>query len=157
MLSIWLHSLKVNVLALVWPNAEPVPEPIEPPSDALPVLRKGDTGPAVVKLQELLPKWIDGDFGTTTDSLVKEFQRSQGLAVDGVVGEQTWAALLDEEPAPVLPTVPEGDWIHGITATWFGGSSETEKSAYAPYDRITATEISWRCRIGSRARCRPSR
>ena len=53
----------------------------------LPVLRKGSTGPAVVKLQELLPKWIDGDFGTTTEALVREFQRSQGLAVDGVVGE----------------------------------------------------------------------
>ena len=53
----------------------------------------------MVKLQELLPKWIDGDFGTTTDSLVKEFQRSQGLAIDGVVGEATWAALLDEDTA----------------------------------------------------------
>ena len=89
---------KSNVVALVWPNAEPIPAPIEPPADTLPVLRKGSTGPAVVQLQELLPKWIDGDFGTTTESLVKEFQRSQGLAVDGVVGEQTWAALLDEEP-----------------------------------------------------------
>jgi uncharacterized protein (TIGR02594 family) len=136
---------KSNVVALVWPNAEPVPAPIEPPSGALPILRKGSTGPAVVKLQELLPKWIDGDFGSTTDALVREFQRSQGLAVDGVVGEATWAALLDEEPA--LPSPPPEDlepsgWIHGITATWFGGLSETEKSAYAPYDRITATEIS---------------
>ena len=136
---------KSSVVALVWPYAEPVPAPIEPPSDVLPVLRKGSTGPAVVKLQELLPKWIDGDFGTTTDSLVREFQRSQGLAVDGVVGEATWAALLDEEPAPVPPPTEElepSGWIHGITATWFGGTSETEKSAYAPYDRITATEIS---------------
>ena len=120
MLSIWLHFLKSNVVALVWPNAEPVPDPIEPPSDALPVLRKGDTGPAVVQLQELLPKWIDGDFGTTTESLVKEFQRSQGLAVDGVVGEQTWAALLDEERRRLPPPAERG-WIHGITATWFGG------------------------------------
>lgn len=136
---------KSNVVALVWPSDEPIPAPIEPPADTLPVLRKGDTGPAVVKLQELLPKWIDGDFGSTTESLVKEFQRSQGLAVDGVVGEQTWAVLLDEEPAPTPPPTEElepSDWIDGITATWFGGSGETEMSAYAPYDRITATEIS---------------
>src|SRR5580765_2856159 len=37
---------KSNVVALVWPNAEPVPAPIEPPADTLPVLRKGSTGPA---------------------------------------------------------------------------------------------------------------
>jgi len=117
---------KSSVVALVWPYAEPVPAPIEPPSDALPVLRKGDTGPAAVKLQELLPKWIDGDFGSTTDALVREFQRSQGLAVDGVVGEATWAALLDEEPPPLPPA--EG-WNHDITATVFG-SYEGEQSAY---------------------------
>src|SRR6266576_595311 len=132
---------KSNVVALVWPSTEPVPEPIEPPADRLPVLRKGDTGKDVAYLQELLPKWVDGDFGTTTESLVKEFQRSQGLAIDGVVGEQTWAALLDEEP-PSPPPTPENGWIHGITATYFGGTSETEMSAYPPYDRISATEIS---------------
>src|SRR4029077_12616674 len=91
---------KSNVVALVWPNDEPIPEPIEPPADRLPVLRIGDTGKDVAYLQELLPKWIDGDFGSLTDSLVKEFQRSQGLEIDGVVGEATWAALLNEEPAP---------------------------------------------------------
>jgi peptidoglycan hydrolase-like protein with peptidoglycan-binding domain len=134
---------KSSVVALVWPTAEPIPEPIEPPADRLPVLRKGDTGKDVAYLQGLLPRWIDGDFGTTTESLVKEFQRSQGLEIDGVVGEQTWAALLNEEPAPEPGPEPEpGGWIHGITATFFGGSSETEISAYPPYDRITATEIS---------------
>jgi hypothetical protein len=105
------------------------------------MLRRGDTGKDVVYLQTLLPKWIDGDFGSTTEALVKEFQRSQGLEIDGVVGEQTWAALLEEEP-PIKPPAPATGWIHGITATFFGGSSETEMSAYPPYDRITATEIS---------------
>jgi uncharacterized protein (TIGR02594 family) len=133
---------KSNVVALVWPKAEPIPEPPEPPSDALPVLRKGDSGAFVLKMQELLPKWLDGDFGTTTESLLKEFQRSQGLQVDGVCGEQTWAALLNEEPPIPTPPVVDGDWIENITATFFGGSSETEMSAYPPYDRITATEIS---------------
>jgi hypothetical protein len=89
------------------------------------MLRKGDSGKDVVYLQTLLPKWIDGDFGTTTESLVKEFQRSQGLEIDGVVGEQTWAALLEEEPPPL----PSSGWIHGITATVFG-SYEGEQSAY---------------------------
>ena len=133
---------KSNVVALVWPRDAPIPPLPEPPADALPVLRKGDTGPAVVKMQELLPKWIDGDFGTTTESLLKEFQRSEGLVIDGVCGEQTWAALLDEEPAPPIVPMPVGDWIEGITATVFGGSSEHEPSAYPPYDPITETEVS---------------
>jgi len=117
---------KSNVVALCWPSAEPIPEPIEPPADALPVLRKGDSGPAVVKLQELLPKWIDGDFGSTTEALVKEFQRSQGLAIDGVVGEQTWAALLDEEP-PVVPLPPAGElpkFVATGKCSWFGGPDD---------------------------------
>ena len=117
-----------SVVALVWPKDAPAPPPIEPPADAMPVLRKGSTGKDVAYLQTLLPRWVDGDFGSVTDSLVKEFQRSQGLAVDGVVGEATWAALLDEEPVPPPPQ-PEGGWIHGITATVFG-DFEGEQSAY---------------------------
>jgi uncharacterized protein (TIGR02594 family) len=114
---------KSSVVALVWPKNEPIPEPPVPPPDTLPVLRKGDTGPAVVHLQELLPKWVDGDFGTTTESLVKEFQRSEGLEVDGVVGEQTWAALLHEEPP--TPSYPvEAQFVAEGTCSWFGGPDD---------------------------------
>lgn len=117
---------KSNVVALVWPTDEPVPAPIEPPADALPVLRKGSTGAAVVKLQELLPKEIDGIFGSTTEALVKSYQRIEGLDDDGIVGPDTWAALLDEEPPPPLPSA---GWVHDVTATIFG-SYEGEESAY---------------------------
>jgi uncharacterized protein (TIGR02594 family) len=111
---------KSNVVALVWPKAEPIPTPIDPPSDQLPTLRKGDTGPDVIRLQTLLPKWIDGDFGETTESLVKEFQRAEGLEIDGVVGEQTWAALLNEEPGPEPVVV---NTIKG-KVSWFGGPKD---------------------------------
>jgi peptidoglycan hydrolase-like protein with peptidoglycan-binding domain len=36
----------------------------------------------------------DGVFGSFTQALVKQFQKDQGLAADGVVGPVTWAALL---------------------------------------------------------------
>ena len=114
---------KSNVIALVWPKDEPLPPPVDPPADTLPVLRKGSTGPAVVKLQELLPKWVDGDFGTTTESLVKEFQRSQGLAVDGVVGEATWAALLDETPSEPSPPT-DVRFVATGPCSWFGGPED---------------------------------
>ena len=117
---------KSNVVALVWPREGGIPPPIEPPSATKPVLRKGSTGPDVAYLQTILPKWIDGNFGSTTEALVKEFQRSEGLEDDGIVGPDTWAALLDEEGPPSPST--EG-WIHDITATVFG-NFEGEQSAY---------------------------
>ena len=111
---------KANVVALAWPKASPLPLPDVPPADTLPVLRKGSTGPDVVRLQTLLPKWIDGDFGDVTEALVMEFQRSERLEVDGVVGEQTWAALLNEEPGP--PPI-EVNTIKG-KVSWFGGPDD---------------------------------
>ncbi len=44
---------------------------------------------------------VDGDFGGGTLAAVKAFQRSKGLQVDGVVGPDTWAALL---PGSAIPS-----------------------------------------------------
>lgn len=74
----------------------------------LPVLRQGDEGPAVSYLQSLLPHGFDGDFGPITDGEVREFQRTRGLPVTGVVNEETWAALETGTP-PTLPTLPSSD------------------------------------------------
>ncbi len=37
--------------------------------------------------------FADGDFGTLTKDAVEEFQTAEGLAPDGVVGEDTWGRL----------------------------------------------------------------
>lgn len=66
-----------------------------------PYLREGDTGDAVWVLQTLLqarniycgPWGADGDFGGGTEKAVKDFQRRYNLAIDGVVGPETGAAL----------------------------------------------------------------
>ena len=59
-------------------------------------LRKGDTGPEVAQLQQLLGDLaVDGAFGEKTDARVREFQEVNPLlVVDGIVGPLTWWALL---------------------------------------------------------------
>jgi hypothetical protein len=43
---------------------------------------------------------IDGLFGRGTEDLVRSFQRTRGLRSDGVVGPDTWQALIDPDTAP---------------------------------------------------------
>ena len=74
-------------------------------------LRKGDKGPVVKFAQECLLKWdskclqrygADSDYGSETVAAVKAFQKKNGLSQDGIIGQKTWAKLLEEksEPAP---------------------------------------------------------
>lgn len=70
-----------------------------PVHDPHPTLRQGDTGPAVVQLQQRLNAHDhpglkeDGDFGPLTDKAVRRFQQQHYLTVDGIVGPKTWAKL----------------------------------------------------------------
>jgi len=61
-------------------------------------IKQGCKGGAVRRLQTWLADLgftltVDHDFGPTTEAMVKVFQRDHGLAMDGVVGQKTWAAL----------------------------------------------------------------
>ena len=63
------------------------------------LVRNGDTGPRVSAVQHLLRAHgaaiaADGIFGPLTDGAVRQFQADKGLAVDGIVGNQTWPALI---------------------------------------------------------------
>jgi hypothetical protein len=80
----------------------------------LPVLRRGVRGDAVAQLQKRLcahftdldpESFVDADFGPVTEFQVRRFQRERRLAVDGVVGRNTWAALLVEPGPPVRSPV----------------------------------------------------
>lgn len=110
-----------------WPNHDDhlhirffspgVVPPSPSPSSQHPVLRHGIRGSAVRDLQTRLNTWliasrpgleqlvVDGIFGSRTLSVVRAYQQSQGLTVDGVVGPQTWARLLQSRPSP-LPRPP---------------------------------------------------
>lgn len=53
------------------------------------ILRWGDKGIDVRKLQEKLGIKIDGIFGTQTENAVKNFQKLHGLVADGICGKLT--------------------------------------------------------------------
>ena len=57
------------------------------------VLKRGDRGAAVRKVQSALGVAADGVFGTQTEQAVKRFQKRKGLSADGVVGPDTRDAL----------------------------------------------------------------
>jgi peptidoglycan hydrolase-like protein with peptidoglycan-binding domain len=42
---------------------------------------------------------IDGVFGDKTDAAARQFQGKVGLAVDGIVGPDTWRELITRKPA----------------------------------------------------------
>jgi peptidoglycan hydrolase-like protein with peptidoglycan-binding domain len=76
-----------------------------PGGGPMPTLHEGSHGSAVESLQGVLsagapgqwntgPGAIDGSFGPHTRASVEAFQHWGGVAVDGVVGDQTWAVSL---------------------------------------------------------------
>lgn len=69
------------------------------PPPSRPTIREGDEGAAVTEAQQLLNAKgfacdVDGIFGPRTAQAVVGFQNANGLTADGIVGPNTWAALL---------------------------------------------------------------
>jgi peptidoglycan hydrolase-like protein with peptidoglycan-binding domain len=64
-----------------------------------PVLKIGSTGLPVRRAQKRMSLvgydvgGVDGRYGTATEAAVKKLQQQRGLAVDGVVGPQTWSII----------------------------------------------------------------
>lgn len=90
------------------------PIPPQPPTTEVPVslevegggtvalreLRKGAEGRDVRQVQAMLSEWAispgthDGQFGSKTDTAVRQFQSARGLTSDGIVGTNTYSSLL---------------------------------------------------------------
>lgn len=97
------------------PTPVPPPTPTPPPTGTCPLLRRGDRGEAVRRLQTLLlnrgidPGPIDGVFGFRTETAVRNFQARSGLLVTGTSTIPTWTALgvnCAQPPGPPIPPIP---------------------------------------------------
>ena len=53
----------------------------------------GSQGPLVAEVQKALQVQADGIFGPQTEAAVRSYQTRSGLAVDGIVGPNTWSTL----------------------------------------------------------------
>lgn len=115
----WAQWLHLEVHPSMFDDTRPIPDrtvntppPVTPQPEVPPmsrtatvtttldVLQEGATGRDVQRLQGLLagvwfPVDIDGHYGPQTAANVMGLQRYMKLTADGIVGPQTWKALLD--------------------------------------------------------------
>jgi hypothetical protein len=107
----------------------------KPPTESKqPTLRRGAKSEDkwVEYLQQLLGIEIDGKFGPATETAVRKFQTDNKLQVDGIVGNQTWAALRGNEPEkPSTDGRAPNTFVEkGPEARWY-----TEAKNIASYDK----------------------
>jgi hypothetical protein len=97
------------------------------------ILRVGSNGPEVVTLQKRLSELgvysgtTDGLFGGGTESAVRRFQRSAGLAEDGRVGSDAWLRIVGTPmPTPAIFTEDLPTRCLALTASFETGSGPME-------------------------------
>jgi peptidoglycan hydrolase-like protein with peptidoglycan-binding domain len=94
-------------------------------------IKLGDSGDDVKRLQRVFarmkvlgPDDVDGVFGLQTEQVVNDFQQSNGLVADGVVGPITWSHVHPyREASPTLQTGSLGPvvaMLQGVLKTGFG-------------------------------------
>ncbi len=71
------------------------------------LLKKGDNNENVKLLQQKLGIDPIGNFGPKTEEAVKAFQTKHGLTPDGIVGDGTWAKIMNEGSAAPAPAAPQ--------------------------------------------------
>jgi N-acetylmuramoyl-L-alanine amidase len=87
-----LDNLIADINAAALEDAAPIYDlPVRP---SLPsTVRLGSTGDDVKLLQAAIFE-VDGVFGPVTHAAVREYQKANGLTVDGICGPETWATIL---------------------------------------------------------------
>lgn len=135
---------------------------------AWPALKAGSTGADVEALQYLLRAkgatlTVDGDFGPATTSAVRAFQSRSGVGVSGIVGAQTWEALV-----PILRNGSTGEAVKavqmylGVTVDGaFGPGTESAVKAFQSRTDVGVSGVvgpqTWQALVGSSSTVSTSR
>lgn len=106
------------------------------------ILKRGSSGEAVKKLQEMLiacgysvgPDGADGDFGAKTESAVKLFQKNYGLSADGQYGPLTQTKLEAVYKAQTSKKSIEEVAQEVLEGKWGNGAERKKKLEAAGYD-----------------------
>jgi peptidoglycan hydrolase-like protein with peptidoglycan-binding domain len=115
------------------------------PNPGQPTIQIGASGPSVKRLQRALRRTpnlglaVDGVLGALTEAAVKDFQQGAGLTVDGVVGPLTWAALPDGGPMPPLQQGSSGEVVKSLQNVLSNGASDWGV-ALGPIDGVFGPE-----------------
>jgi hypothetical protein len=125
-----------------------------PPPPTWPTVSQGATGERVKTIQYLLNQQqnaglsVDGDFGSGTLAAVKTFQTAHGLPADGVVGADTWAALVvtvqQGSTGSAVKALQSQLTAHGITTAVdgdFGPNTNTNLKTYQTGVGLAATGV----------------
>lgn len=135
----------------------------------LPTLKKGASGQQVRNLQGMLVAagrglTVDGQFGSDTESKLKNWQSAAGLTADGICGQATWGGLYG---APyVVQNGHKGQYVKNCQGLlvganrlknadvdgYFGSSTTSALKAWQSAVKLTSDGIcghdTWRALIG---------
>lgn len=125
-----------------------------PASSVSRALRMGSKGKRVREVQQLLVRaghvlTVDGDFGPSTSSVVRDFQRENDLTVDGVVGPKTMEKIISfrvnpSEDVGATPIVDMEGVRNGAVSAIGGVSAATAADKIGMVaDQIGYTGLAW--------------
>jgi peptidoglycan hydrolase-like protein with peptidoglycan-binding domain len=110
---------------VVGPKTLAVLSPSVVPAAPTSLVLVGSNGSDVVYLQTALNKigyklTVDGIFGNNTAVAVRDFQKANGLAVDGIAGPATFAKLVEKTTVPTAPAQPSTPAVTGQVSVKIG-------------------------------------
>lgn len=115
-------ELVVQRQAVDAPPAPPPAPAAHPAAHGRPTLQRGDRGQAVEGLQlklNVIPAAggpahlnVNGTFDAATDTAVRNFQTASGIGLDGIVGPNTWPAILAAAAAAEAAPLPAHPVLH---------------------------------------------
>lgn len=106
----------------------------------------GSSGESVRRLQNALNKKgyglsEDGIFGEKTRAAVRDYQKKNGLLLDGIAGDETWGHLMKSITPPAASTTGK-QVLSGVSDETADALRRLEQG-YTPSDEVTAAEAAW--------------